>query len=199
MALTFFRHGETTHAEVTHKHGGSPVTEADLLVDGFLREQLEPLAPECGWLSEETADSPERLQRRSLFIADPIDGTRGFASGDPCWAVCVAVVVDGRPVYGVVHAPALRETFTASVDGGAFRNGAPIRVSTQATLAGARLAAPESLLTAVRESGVAFDLQPRLASLAMRILRVASGEKSKSEALGFGEAEFAPWTIGAVM
>jgi myo-inositol-1(or 4)-monophosphatase len=175
-ALAFFRHGAATHAEVNHKHGGSPVTEADLLVDRFLREKLAPLAPEFGWLSEESADSPDRLQRRAVFIVDPIDGTRGFAAGDPCWAVCVAVVVDGGPVYGIVHAPALQETFVAHLGGGAFRNGQPIGVSTPATLAGARLAAPETLLVAIRQSGVSIDLQPRLASLAMRILRVASGE-----------------------
>jgi myo-inositol-1(or 4)-monophosphatase len=175
-ALAFFRHGAATHAEVNHKHGGSPVTEADLLVDIYLREQLSLLAPDFGWLSEESVDSPDRLQRRAVFIVDPIDGTRGFAAGDPCWAVCVAVVIDGSPVYGIVHAPALQETFVAHVGGGAFRNGQPIRVSTPAALTGARLAAPESLLGAIRRSGVSIDLQPRLASLAMRILRVASGE-----------------------
>jgi len=175
-ALGFFRHGAATHAEVSHKHGGSPVTEADLLVDNYLREKLAPLAPEFGWLSEESVDSPDRLQRRAIFIADPIDGTRGFAAGDPCWAVCVAVVVDGSPVYGIVHAPALQETFVAHVGGGAFLNGQSIRVSSPPALAGARLAAPDNLLVAIRQSGVSINLQPRLASLAMRILRVASGE-----------------------
>lgn len=176
IALEFFHHGAPTHAEVTMKPGGSPVTEADLIIDRFLRQRLEPLAPQLGWLSEETADSPERLAREALFVVDPIDGTRGFAAGDPCFAVCVALVAGGRPVYGVVHAPALDQTFIASLGGGARLNGAPIAVSTRGALTGARLSAPDQFSTALSRSGLAYDAQPRLPSLAMRLLRVASGE-----------------------
>ncbi len=176
MALEFFRHGAPTHAEVTHKHGGSPVTEADLRVDHFLHERLAPLAPELGWLSEETADSPERLSRDALFVVDPIDGTRGFAAGDPCFAICVALVAHGRPVYGIVHAPALGETFVARRGFGAMLNGAPIAVSKRSSLVGASLAAPESFDRLLRKSGVGCVRRPRLPSLAMRIVRVATGE-----------------------
>jgi len=176
IALEHFRPGRAAAAEVSYKHCGSPVTEADLRVDAFLREALAPLAPEFGWLSEETADGPERLGRESLFIVDPIDGTRGFAAGDPCFAICVAVVSHGRPTLGLVHAPALDETFIALVGKGATRNGAPIAVSSRKTLAGARLAAPDALAADLRRSGLAFAEMPRLPSLAMRLLRVAGGE-----------------------
>ena len=107
LALGFFRPGERTSAEVSHKEGGSPVTEADYLVDRFLKQRLEPLLPEAGWLSEETVDLPLRLSKDLVLVVDPIDGTRGFASGDPLWAIAVALVRDGRPIIGVVHAPAL--------------------------------------------------------------------------------------------
>jgi len=120
LALRFFRPGAETSADVQHKAGGSPVTEADLLVDGFLREHLGQLLPEAGWLSEETADSHARLDRRRVLIVDPIDGTRGYAAGDARWAVSIALVEDGRPIAGVVHAPAMGETFTAERGGGAF-------------------------------------------------------------------------------
>ncbi len=175
IALDYFRHGETTRAEIRHKGGGSPVTEADLAIDRFLGEKLPALAPGLGWLSEETADSPDRLARESLFIVDPIDGTRGFAAGDPCFAICAAVVTHGRPVLGVIYAPALDETFVATLGGGAARNGEPIRVSERAELAGASLAAPEKLAADLRLSGLKFVLKPRLPSLAMRLLRVAEG------------------------
>ncbi len=176
IAMEFFRHGSPTHAEVNFKHGGSPVTEADLRIDHFLRGRLEKLAPGLGWLSEETADSPERLKSEALFVVDPIDGTRGFAAGDPCFAICVALVIGDRPAYGIVHAPALNETYQASAEGGARRNGAPIAVSQRETLQGARLAAPESFEKILGRSGLAYNAQPRLPSLAMRLLRVASGE-----------------------
>jgi len=85
--------------------------------------------------------------------------------------------VDGdRPVYGIVHAPALEQTFIATRGDGATCNGAPIAVSTRKTLAGARLAAPESFDATLRRSGLEYAAQPRLPSLAMRLIRVASGE-----------------------
>jgi len=175
MALDHFRPGRTAAAEVTQKACGSPVSEADLRIDAFLRANLPPLIPGCGWLSEETADNPERLDRELVFIVDPIDGTRGFVDGDPCFAICVAVVRQGRPELGLVHAPALDQTFVAARHGGAACNGAPIKVSPRGAIAGARLAAPESLLADLRRSGLAFEQRSRLPSLAMRLLRVAEG------------------------
>ena len=176
MAMEFFRPGAPTEAEVSQKPGGSPVTEADLRIDRFLRERLGALSPDFGWLSEESADSPERLSRDALFVVDPIDGTRGFAAGDPCFAICIAVIADSLPVLGVVHAPALDETFVALTGGGARRNGAPITVSRRRELAGASVSAPDSLAADLRRSGLSFSQQPRLPSLAMRLLRVAHGE-----------------------
>ena len=124
LALGFFRHGAATSARIDVKAGGSPVTEADLAADALLKARLGAAFPEAGWLSEETADDPDRLARRTLLIVDPIDGTRAFVGGDPRWAVSVALVVDGRPVAGVVHAPALAETYAAARGGGAALNGA---------------------------------------------------------------------------
>jgi myo-inositol-1(or 4)-monophosphatase len=176
IALDYFRHGAATHAKVTHKGCGSPVTEADLRVDAFLHDRLCDLGPEFGWLSEETTDSPERLGREAVFVVDPIDGTRGFAAGDPCFSICVALVVDGRPCFGVVRAPALDQTFVAAAGGGARCNDVPISVSNRRELPGARLSVPDSMAEDLRRSGLSFLQQPRLPSLAMRLLRVADGE-----------------------
>ena len=87
------------------------------------------MLPEAGWLSEESADTKERLTRRHVLIVDPIDGTRGFAAGDPRWAISIALVTDGRPVLGLLHAPALNETYLAVLGHGATLNGKKIRVS----------------------------------------------------------------------
>lgn len=176
IALEFFRHGAKTEAQVTLKDCGSPVTEADLRIDRFLYDHLSELAPDVGWLSEETVDSPDRLSREALFVVDPIDGTRGFMGGDPCFAVCVALVIGDRPVYGIVHAPALAETFVATLGCGATLNGAPIAVSSRQDLTGARLAGPEHLHRVLAGGGLIYARQKRLPSLAMRLLRVADGE-----------------------
>jgi myo-inositol-1(or 4)-monophosphatase len=115
--------------DISTKEGGSPVTNADLRVDQRLKEVLGAARPEYGWLSEETADDAARLQQRRLFVVDPIDGTAAYMKGRPWWAVSIAVVEDGRPVAGVVHAASLNETYLAARGGGATLNGRPIAAS----------------------------------------------------------------------
>ncbi len=130
IALDWFRAGEKTQARIDWKGGTSPVCEADFAVDNFLREGFGALLADAGWLSEETTDNPERMNRERVFIVDPIDGTRAFISGDPRWAVSAALVEGGRPVVAVLHMPAAGLTFEARVGEGATLNGVPIRVPT---------------------------------------------------------------------
>ena len=111
------------------KSGGSPVTSADMAVDRVLKDVLLSARPDYGWLSEETEDSAERLARRRIFVIDPIDGTVAYMKGKPWWCIPIAVVEDGRPVAAVIHAPALNETFCATLGGGATLNGQPISAS----------------------------------------------------------------------
>ena len=174
LALRWFRPGERTAARTDYKQGGSPVTEADLAVDAFLRERLTTLFPDAGWLSEETADSPARLDTRRVFIVDPIDGTRGFADGDARWAVSIALVEDGRPIVGVVAAPALGESFVASLGEGARRNRDVLKLSASARLAGGRLAGPQPSAKKTAENA-GMTLVPKIPSLALRFAHVASG------------------------
>lgn len=120
--------------KIEAKPGGSPVTDADLAVDAFLNDALTTARPDHGWLSEETADSPDRLSRRRVFVVDPIDGTVAFMKNRPWWSVALAIVEDGEPVCAVVHAPALDETFAAVKGGGATLNGQAIAASDIDTL-----------------------------------------------------------------
>lgn len=114
---------------VDYKAGDSPVTNADLAADALLKERLRGARPGYGWLSEETADDPDRLDRRRLFVVDPIDGTRDFLRGRPSWAVSIAVVEDHKPIAGVVFAPQIGETYAAAAGYGATLDGRPIRAS----------------------------------------------------------------------
>ncbi len=114
VAMSYFRLGARTTAHVEFKEGGSPVTEADLRANDELHRVLSAEFPGVGWLSEETADSAERLGKSEVLIVDPIDGTRAFLTGDARWAVSVALVSGDRAIAGVVHAPALVETFLAA-------------------------------------------------------------------------------------
>ena len=127
LALKLRREG----LETAYKEGDSPVTNADLATDALIKQILTSARPDYGWLSEETADNPSRRNHRRLFVVDPIDGTRAFIKDRPWWAVSIAVVEDDQPVAGVVFAPDLDETYTATAGGGAWLNGAPIHASQQ--------------------------------------------------------------------
>jgi myo-inositol-1(or 4)-monophosphatase len=158
-----------------NKENQSPVSEADLAVDAFLRERLTALNPAIGWLSEETADAPERLARDLIWIVDPIDGTRSFVAGREDWAVCAALVQKGRPIAAAVELPATGESFAAVAGGGATRNGSPIAASRRAEISNANVARPAMLNAAAERAGMAIA-PARIHSIAVRLSRVATGE-----------------------
>jgi myo-inositol-1(or 4)-monophosphatase len=192
-ALGHFRHGATTSAQVFWKDGGSPVTVADHEADAYLRDRLGRAFPEAGWLSEETADDARRLDRRHVLVVDPIDGTRAFMRGDERWAVCAALVEDGRPIAGVVHLPARGETFAAARGAGATLEGAPIRVSRHATLKGARASGPKPLIEGFNAAGAGLVTMEREPSLAYRIVSVAVGRLD----IAFASARSHDWDLAA--
>ena len=171
LAMSFFRRNPNAWAKV----GGSPVSEADMAVDTFLRTQLLAERPDYGWLSEETVDDPARLQRQTIFVVDPIDGTRGFLAGDEAWCVSLAVVVDGRPVVAALNAPARSEVYTASRGGGAFLGEEQIRVSERSELAAARIAGPRGWLRSRAVTSSGAEPVPHISSLAYRFSQVAAG------------------------
>jgi myo-inositol-1(or 4)-monophosphatase len=160
---------------------GHPVCDVDLAVDAFLQEQLGALDPEAGWLSEETLDDSDRIERRRLWVVDPIDGTRDYLRNRPGWCVSVALVEDRVPVLGVLSAPQRGELWTAARGRGSWRNGAPLRVSPRAELAGARV--PADTLPAV-DSDLEAVARPN--SIALRIAMVAAGEADLVATLRWG-------------
>lgn len=109
--------------------GAGPVSEADLAVDTYLRETLTAARPDYGWLSEETADTPDRLSSEHVFIVDPIDGTRSFVAGDTTWGHSLAVARQGKITAAVVFLPAREKLYTAALGQGAQKNGAGIAPS----------------------------------------------------------------------
>ena len=172
LALAMRQGGLKTRA----KDGGSPVTDADEAVDAMLTSRLLALHPDYGWLSEETADDPIRLTKQRLFVVDPIDGTVAFMKGRPWWCVSIAVVEDGQPVLGVLHAPEPGETYTAIVGGGAFLNGEPIKPSATADLAGCRMLGDAKMFQhpAWPRAWPAMQIEARN-SIAYRMALVAAG------------------------
>ena len=167
--------------ESWEKVPGSPVCAADLAVDAFLRRELGALLPAAGWLSEESVDHPERLARGLCWLVDPIDGTRDFIRGRAGWSVSVALVSAGKPLLGLLVAPARDEVWSATAGQGATLNGGPLAASTRLELPGARVPAetlpPEDAdLTAVERPN----------SIALRIAMVADDRADLVATLRWG-------------
>jgi len=114
-------------AGYTHKqkHDGTFVTEVDHAVDDLLKARIMTARPDDGWLSEETSDTEDRLGRHRLWIADPIDGTRGFLHGSGPWGIGMALTIAGEPQAAAIFRPADRLLFHATKGGGCFVNGSP--------------------------------------------------------------------------
>lgn len=157
------------------KNGSSPVCEADIAVDNFLRERLTDAGPGYGWLSEESKDDPARLAARRVWVVDPIDGTRAYLAGFDDWSISAALVEDGRPVAGAIFAPALGEMFVAVAGGGTRLNGEPVGTSLGGGLDGARIAGPKSYLDRIAKLEPQIRKMPKVHSLALRFVRVAQG------------------------
>lgn len=160
---------------------GHPVCDVDLEVDAFLREHLSALDPEAGWLSEETLDASDRIERPRLWVVDPIDGTRDYLRGRPGWAVSIALVEDRVPVIGVLDAPARGEHWTAAIGQGAWRNGKRLRISGRSEFAGARVPADQ-----LPSADADLVPVPKPNSIALRIALVAAGEADLVATLRWG-------------
>jgi myo-inositol-1(or 4)-monophosphatase len=157
------------------KNGASPVCEADIAVDRLLRERLTAAAPDYGWRSEESGDDPARRAAQRTWIVDPIDGTRAYIRGLPDWTIAAALVETGRPVLGVIFAPAEAALFAAVTGRGASLNGTPIRASEGETLESARVAGPRRHLDQLAAIVPGIETVGKIHSLALRFARVAQG------------------------
>ena len=111
--------------EIQIKPDRSPVTSADLAVNGILQGRLLEWFPDDGWLSEESPDDPTRLEKARVWVVDPIDGTKAFISREPEFCISVALVERGRPVVAAIFNPSTNELFSARRGGGLLLNDEP--------------------------------------------------------------------------
>ncbi len=125
-----------TNLEIDSKSNDSDlVTRTDKECEAEIQRIIHAQHPDHAFLGEEggtTGASPYR------WIVDPLDGTVNYAHGFPFFCVSIALEIAGQTVLGVVHDPNRSETFTATLQGGAFLNNQAIRVSATPSLAGGR-------------------------------------------------------------
>lgn len=167
------------------KSDGTPVTEADIAVDNMLKETLTSARPDYGWLSEETADSKERLERQRVWIVDPIDGTRSFVERTGQWCVAAALVENGKPILSCIFRPLQNDFYFAQTGRGAFVNGIRLTVGNRSGLKDARIMARPRVLARekwqVPFPRVSTDI---LNSLVLRICKVADASFDATIAFG---------------
>ena len=140
-ALPHFR----SRLTVETKADCSPVTVADRAAEAAMRRILEADRPQDGIYGEEYGLSGGSSGR--LWVLDPIDGTRAFVTGRPLWGTLIALIEEGRPVLGLVHAGAAGDQWLGCLAGTAHTlfNGRPVQVRPCATLAMARAATTHPL------------------------------------------------------
>ena len=124
-----------TDLGVTYKEDDSPLTQADLASQKVIAQALQQLTPDVPILSEESKAAPysERQNWSTFWLVDPLDGTKEFVKRNGEFTVNIALIDQGAPLFGAVHAPVLKTTYWAATPLGAFKveggETAPIRVT----------------------------------------------------------------------
>jgi 3'(2'), 5'-bisphosphate nucleotidase len=118
--LPYYDMAETL--EVSTKPDGSPVTEADRIAEKIIEDGLRELVPSVPMVGEEAVSEgriPDLAAAEYFWLVDPVDGTRGFASGD--YTVNVALIHKGQPIMGLIYAPVHGDLYTGTGPGEAMR------------------------------------------------------------------------------
>lgn len=158
--------------ETETKDDDSPVTRADSAANEILRHRLLALE-NIGWLSEESADSTDRLSANSLWVVDPLDGTKEFVEGVPQYSIAVGLVRSGEVVLGAIHCPPTGITTTALRGRGAFRSGERLHVAEGSLLLSSR----SEMKRGEFEGFDDWHLEP-VGSIALKMAMVGAGDGS---------------------
>ncbi len=196
--------------KVSEKPGAGLVTTADLESERACVKALRKLRPDFGFLTEEgttivhgtsSETAPSTIQPRGRWIIDPLDGTTNFVHAFPMFCVSIAAEWDGKIIAGVIEHPILRETYTATLGGGAKLNGKPLRVSRTEVMNDALLSTGFTYRKTdlLHTEMVAFE---ELSSVARAIRRPGSAALDLAYTArgvfdGFWERRLSPWDIAA--
>ncbi|MCC6479131.1 3'(2'),5'-bisphosphate nucleotidase CysQ [Sphingorhabdus sp.] len=188
LALSGWREGAAPDAAVWEKTRGHPVCDADLAVDALLKQRLGALAPNIGWLSEETADNPDRLSMSRQWLVDPIDGTRDYIRGRSGWCVSVALIEGSEAVFAAIYAPVTAQLWVAHKGEGTTCNGKRLTASQRVAFSGARV--PTDALPKIDRD---LQMVHKPNSIAMRMTMVACDRADLVATLRWGNE----WDIAA--
>jgi myo-inositol-1(or 4)-monophosphatase len=178
------------------------VTEADLEVERMCRRVLAERFPSHAILAEELAAEPgQGGSSDHCWVFDPIDGTTNYAHGLPIFCSALGLEIGGRMEIAAVYDPTRRELFTAERGGGAYLNGARLRVSAASALLEALLVTgfpytiheeADEILGLFGEFVRRARAVRRLGSAALDMAYVAAGRFD-----AFWEDNLKPWDVAA--
>jgi myo-inositol-1(or 4)-monophosphatase len=177
------------------------VSNADRAIEQFIVERLSAAFPGDSFLGEEGQGDKTAEAAAALWVIDPIDGTANFVQNRQEWCVSIGFLHLGRPAIGVIYHPPSEELYAARLGHGVFRNGAPIRVSDQTSIAHATFALEYSARTpkAIHLDQVGALLTEggeyrRNGSAALSLAHVADGRLD-----GFAENHVYAWDVLAAI
>jgi len=203
-ALLLESFGRLTAGEIRRYGRRDVVTSADEGAEDLIRRRLRDRFPGHRILGEEGGRGKSAREAGSsgpVWIVDPLDGTVNFVQGIPLFCVSIGYVEDGVPLLGVVHAPALGQTFWGAPGSGAYEDERPISVSVTPVLEEAIVATgfaydrnrlqDDNLDNLVHVGRTARGIR-RMGAAALDLAYVASGRLD-----GFWELHLKPWDVAA--
>ena len=115
------------------KSDNTPVSNGDLEVNKFITEQISKITPDIPIVSEETSDHKDNNQLKDFWLVDPIDGTYDYINNLEEFTINAGLIINNKPVAGLINAPAKKRMFYSYGKGNAFEltNGKTINLSSK--------------------------------------------------------------------
>jgi myo-inositol-1(or 4)-monophosphatase len=182
---------------INRKGAQDLVSEADRVCEDLIVSGLARAFPDDAFLGEEGGS--RNVGGEATWVIDPIDGTHNFLTGVPFWCLSVGLVVSGKAVLGLIYHPAEDELFSAISGGGAFLNGASMKISGETDITRARICVGFSYRRPVAEH---IRVVEALLSEGCEYLRLGSGALGLAYAAagrfdGYWERHINSWDVAA--
>ena len=115
------------------KSDNTPVSNGDIEVNKFITKKISEITPDIPIISEETSDNRDNTQLKDFWLVDPIDGTYDYINDLEEFTINAGLIINNKPVAGLIYAPAKKRMFYSYGDGNAYElsDGKTINLSTK--------------------------------------------------------------------
>ena len=102
------------------KSDNTPVSNGDLEVNKFITKKISEVTPDIPIISEETSDNKDNTKLKDFWLVDPIDGTYDYINNLEEFTINAGLIINNKPVAGLINAPAKKRMFYSYGEGNAF-------------------------------------------------------------------------------